>query len=254
MNTEKIDDAFISYASDILADTNKGLSGSQIVKYCNSYAVDFGVNIPVTSPDFGKFGSVIPNKRTALYRNLREFNGNQQFAIIKELCELSLFETNEDVHKLKKALFAKFSRFATSALYLEQYQPTGWERVDRSIDEMKSRLEVAIAEEQFQAIGMLGRETIITIAQQVFDRTLHKTDDGVEPSETDAKRMLDAFLGYELSGASNERTRKFAKSAVDMANHLTHDRMATKRDASMCLVSVTSVASLIKLIQENSQE
>ena len=41
MITEKIDYAFISYASDILADTNHGLSGTQIVKYCNSYAVDF---------------------------------------------------------------------------------------------------------------------------------------------------------------------------------------------------------------------
>ena len=151
-------------------------------------------------------------------------------------------------------MFTRFSRFATSALYLEQYQPTGGERVDRSIDEMKNRLEVANAEEQFQAIGMLGRETIITVAQQVFDRTLHKTEDGVEPSETDAKRMLDAFLGCELAGASNERTRKFTKSAVDMANQLTHDRMATERDASMCLTSVTSVAYLIKLIQENPQE
>ena len=66
--------------------------------------------------------------------------------------------------------------------------------------------------------------------------------------------MLDAFLGCELAGASNERTRKFTKSAVDMANQLTHDRMATKRDASMCLTSVTSVAYLIKLIQENPQE
>ena len=252
MNTEKIDDAFISHASDTLADTNKGLTGSQIVKYCNSYAVDFGVNIPVTSPDFGKFGVVIPNKRTALYKNLREFNGNQQFAIIKELCELSLFATNEDVQKLKKALFTRFGRFATSPLYVEQYQLTGWERVDRSIEEMQSRLKVANTEEQFQAIGMLGRETIITVAQQVFDGALHKTDDGIEPSETDAKRMLDAFLGCELSGASKERTRKFTKSAVDMANHLTHDRMATKRDASMCLVSVTAVASLVKLIQETS--
>jgi|LSQX01.1.fsa_nt_gb hypothetical protein len=135
-----------------------------------------------------------------------------------------------------------------------EYQPTGWDRVDRAAYEMKKQLAAAATEEQFQAIGMLGREMMITIAQQVFDKTIHKTDDGIEPSDTDTKRMLDAFLGFELSGATNERTRKFAKSAVDMANHLTHDRMATKRDASMCLVSVTSVASLIKLIQENSQE
>ncbi len=132
------------------------------------------------------------------------------------------------------------------------YEPTGWDRVDRTVYEMKQRLISASTEEQLQAIGMLGRETIITIAQQVYDNTVHKTEDGVEPSETDAKRMMDAFLSYELSGASNERTRKFAKSTVDMANHLTHDRTATKRDASMCLTSVTAVASLMKIIQENS--
>lgn len=143
MITEKIDDAFISYASDILADTNRGLSGAQIVKYCNSYAVDFGVNIPVTSPNFGKFGSIIPNKRTAMYKNLREFNGSQQFVIIKDLSELPLFEDNQEVQELRKKLFARFSRFAVSALYWEEYEMTGWERVDRSITEMKNRLEIA---------------------------------------------------------------------------------------------------------------
>lgn len=130
-----------------------------------------------------------------------------------------------------------------------QYELTGWDRVDRSLFEMKQRIVVATNEEQFQAIGMLGRETIITVAQQVYNSDIHKTQDGIEPSETDAKRMLEAFLCSELQGASNERTRKFAKAAVDMANHLTHDRTATKRDALMCLTSVNAVASLMKTIQ-----
>jgi hypothetical protein len=132
-----------------------------------------------------------------------------------------------------------------------EYEPTGWDRVDRTIYEMKKRLITSTTEEQFQAIGILGRETIITIAQQVYSKDLHKTEDGIEPSDTDAKRMLDAYLSLELAGSSNERTRKFARSSVDMANHLTHDRMATKRDASMCLISVTSVANLIKTIQDS---
>ena len=134
-----------------------------------------------------------------------------------------------------------------------EYIPTGWERVDRSVYEMKSRISIAVTEEQFQTIGMLGRETIITIAQEVFNKKVHIVEDGIDPSNTDAKRMLDAFLGHELSGGSNEKTRKFAKSAVDLANQLTHDRMATRRDASMCLISVTAVASIIKLIHETTQ-
>lgn len=252
MEVGNIDDTFISYASDILADTIQGLTGLQIVKYCNSYAVDFGVDIPVTSPDFGKFGSIIPNKRTALYKNLRKFKGQQQFIIIKDLCELSQFENNSNVQEVKKRLFERFSRFTLSPLYLDKYQPTGWERVDRALEEMKSRLDAADNEEKFQAIGMIGRETIITVAQQVFDSEKHPTLDGVEASTTDAKRMIEAYLQIELA-ENSEKARKLAKSMVDLGNQLTHDRSATKRDASICFISVTALASLIKAIQETTK-
>lgn len=130
----------------------------------------------------------------------------------------------------------------------DDYEPTGWERVDRTVYEMKRRLSVANTEEQFQAIGMLGREALITIAQQVFDKDLHHTDDGIVPSDTDSKRMLDAFLNCSLAGASNERQRKFAKASVDLANQLTHDRMADRSDAELCLTSVTAVANTIRII------
>lgn len=113
MFLNKLDDVFIRYASDVLADTNLGLTGSEIVKYCNSYAIDFGVNIPITSSNFGSFGSIVPNKRMALYSNLVEFNGEQQFKIIKELSELEKFSGNEAVHKLKTQLYERFQRFNT---------------------------------------------------------------------------------------------------------------------------------------------
>lgn len=148
----------------------------------------------------------------------------------------------------QKRLIERFSRFSLSPLYLEKYQTTGWERVDRALEEMKLRLDTADNEEKFQAIGMIGRETLITIAQQVFDSEKHPTLDGVEASKTDVKRMLEAYLKIELA-ENSEKVIKFAKSAVDLANQLTHDRGATKRDASICLISVTAVTSLIKSIQ-----
>ena len=115
MYSDKIDDVFLTHAADILADTNTGLTGSEIVKFCNSYAIDFNVNIPITSSNFGSFGSVVPNKRTALYKNLVAFNACQQFKIIKELSELDKFANNEDVKKLKVQLYERFGRFDTSA-------------------------------------------------------------------------------------------------------------------------------------------
>lgn len=115
MYSDKIDDVFLRHAADILADTNTGLTGSEIVKFCNSYAIDFNVNIPITSSNFGSFGSVVPNKRTALYKNLVAFNACQQFKIIEELSELDKFANNEDVKKLKAQLYERFGRFDTSA-------------------------------------------------------------------------------------------------------------------------------------------
>ena len=115
MYSDKIDDVFLRHAADILADTNTGLTGSEIVKFCNTYAIDFNVNIPITSSNFGSFGSVVPNKRTALYKNLVAFNACQQFKIIKELSELDKFANNEDVKKLKVQLYERFGRFDISA-------------------------------------------------------------------------------------------------------------------------------------------
>lgn len=120
MSSDKIDDVFLRHAADILADTNTGLTGSEIVKFCNSYAIDFNVNIPITSSNFGSFGSVVPNKRTALYKNLVAFNACQQFKIIKELSELDKFANNEDVKKLKAQLYERFGRFDTSATHSKE--------------------------------------------------------------------------------------------------------------------------------------
>ena len=253
MDTKKLPDVFVSYAADTLAETNSGLTGAQIVKYCNSYAVDFGVDIPITSSDFGSFGSLVPNKRAALYRNLSVFNGQQQFVIIKELCELPSFENNSAVAELKKRLFERHSAFSISPVFDQISEPTGWHRVDRSIEEMKARYKTADTEEKYQAIGMLGREALISIAQQVFRKDEHPSIDGTDIGSTDTKRMLDAYLSHELKDES-EKIVKYAKSAVDMCNQLTHDRNATKRAAAICIIGVSSIAALVKEISETEKE
>ena len=249
MDNKKLPDVFVSHAADVLAETNSGLTGAQIVKYCNAYAVDFGVDIPITSSNFGKFGSVIPNKRTALYRNLSVFNGQQQFVIIKELSELSLFENNKDAAGLRKTLMERYASFSIMPIFDQTTDPTGWVRVDRSIEEMKSRLKVADTEEKYQAIGMLGRETLISIAQQVFIKEKHPSCDGTDISHTDAKRMFEAYISFEFPDKS-EKVVKYLKSAVDMTNQLTHDRNATKRVAGICVIAVSSIANVMKHIKE----
>lgn len=127
-------------------------------------------------------------------------------------------------------------------------EPTGWSRVDRAIYEVRRRLEQAETEEQFQAVGLLCREVLISLAQVVYDVQRHAPIDGVAASQTDAKRMLEAYIAHELSGGSNEGVRRHAKAALALANDLQHDRTATYRDAALCAEATTSVVNLVAII------
>lgn len=127
-------------------------------------------------------------------------------------------------------------------------QPTGWTRVDRGIDGIRSRLETASTEEEFQTVGLLCRETLISLAQAVYDPALHTTLDGIDPSDIDVKRKLEAYIATELAGGSNEEARQHAKASLKFANSLQHNRTATFRDAALCAEATTTVVNLIAII------
>jgi hypothetical protein len=97
--------AFIIKACAILGDTNSGLSGSKIVEHLCGYADDFGVDIPYT--DY-PFPNTVPNKRTALKKNLLLFSPEQQIYIINELCQLDDFEDNEAARNLRVQLLSRY--------------------------------------------------------------------------------------------------------------------------------------------------
>jgi len=123
----------------------------------------------------------------------------------------------------------------------------GWDKIERTIEEIKTRIAVADNEEKFQAIGLLCRETTISLAQQVYIREKHPPLDGVEPSKTDAKRMLDSYIAVEFGGAENQNVRRYAKSALALTNELTHKRTATKRDARLCSSATINLVNLIRI-------
>lgn len=127
-------------------------------------------------------------------------------------------------------------------------EPTGWNRVDRSMGEIKLRLVQSSSEEQFQGIGLLARETLISLAQAVYDQELHPSIDGTVPSKTDAKRMLEAYISSVLAGKSNENIRRHAKASLDLANDLTHSRTADFRLAALCAESTNAVVNIVSII------
>jgi len=127
-------------------------------------------------------------------------------------------------------------------------EPTGWARVDRSVEKIIKSLEAAKNEEDFQAMALLCREAIISLAQAVYDPAKHEPLDGVKPSPTDAKRMLENFIAEALRGESHDYQRKFAKAAFDLAVNLQHRRTAAFRDAALCAEATRSIINVIAVI------
>jgi len=128
-----------------------------------------------------------------------------------------------------------------------------WSPIDRALMAAATQLRRADSTEEFQAVGLFCREGLISLAQAVFNSSRHTTGDGVQPSATDSKRMLDAFFSYELSGGANEETRRHARASVSLADALVHRRTATYRDAALCLEATQSTANLASIVTGRSE-
>lgn len=131
---------------------------------------------------------------------------------------------------------------------LSQVGETGWLRVDRAVHEIRRRLAEAKTEEQYQAVGLLCREILISLAQAVHDPIKHPPLDEIKPSETDAKRMLEAYIAVEFAGSAHEEARRHAKAAYNLATNLQHRRTANFREAAMCAEATGSIVNVIAIV------
>jgi hypothetical protein len=127
-------------------------------------------------------------------------------------------------------------------------EPTGWLKVDRQLQEVRLRLDTAESEEQYQAVGLLCREVLISVAQEVYDPDCHPSQDNVCPSDTDSGRMLEAFFNNELMGSGNEESRAHAKAALRLALALQHKRTADFRMAALCAEATSSVVNILAVL------
>jgi hypothetical protein len=130
----------------------------------------------------------------------------------------------------------------------DAHQPTGWQRVDRTVGEIRDRLAAATNEEHFQAVGLLCRELMTSLALSVYDRQKHPPTDGTEPSPTDSKRMLEAYIAVELTGGANEELRRHVRAALALANALTHRRTAAFRETAICVEACTTIVNVIAIL------
>ena len=125
---------------------------------------------------------------------------------------------------------------------------TGWPMVDRQIEEGIVRLREATSEEQYQTVGLICREALISLAQAVYRPGTDVPLDNMTPAATDAKRMLEAFIESVAKGSHNEEIRVHAKASLKLAVALQHDRGASFRTAALCAEATSSVINIVAIL------
>ena len=242
----KLDDAFLSYACDILGNTNYGLSGAKIVEYCNSYAIDYNRKIPYDSYPFDA-----PNKRTALKGNLRAFDAPEQFRIIKELCDLPLMKDKKNVNELRTKLFTKHKNLATEKISeTELIQETKhWlSGYPASLTQYESALSK-------YEVGIFGRNTLddMRLSFELLDKALLNNGKSLENQIPGIGEML------KSAGASVElrnMVQQVIKYYTDFQNnHVKHNDAVNSNEIEY-IIELTSVVMkfLIKIKEEQPDE
>lgn len=56
-------------------------------------------------------------------------------------------------------------------------EPTGWERVDRSLGKANAQFNTASTKEEWQTVCLLGREILISLGQAVYDPDVYGDTD-----------------------------------------------------------------------------
>ena len=128
----------------------------------------------------------------------------------------------------------------------------GWERISRTVLKIKVESSNAKHEEDFQSIGLLCRDVIISLAQAVYNSQIHGSTDetGKEIGIADAVRMIGNYLNVKLKGSNYKELRACAKATNDLANQLTHKRSASKRDMLLTVSSTIALINFIGIIED----
>ncbi len=203
MFEDKIPPTFLQYATKILGDTKRGLTGSVIVDETAAYAAEYDVQLPHPVYPFEA-----SSKRQALLENMMEFSGPQQYRIIKELCEHRSFSPvpNKDRQELKIRLATKFPQFAGGA-HASDINETLIEETRHWLDNHPDALEQYNSALQKYEAGIFHRNLIddLRLALELLLKDLFENNKSLE-------NQLPALGGFiKERGGSKELSNMFVK-------------------------------------------
>lgn len=120
----------------------------------------------------------------------------------------------------------------------------------RKLKSVATLIDTAKEIEDFQAIGVQCRETLIELGNHIYNPMM--AGSGEQPQASNFKRKSELFIQFYLKGSENSDYRniikKLTEATWDYANKITHSRSATYYEVSTCVTLCISLVGVYENI------
>lgn len=122
----------------------------------------------------------------------------------------------------------------------------------RKLKSVAALIDAAKEIEDFQAIGVQCRETLIELGNHIYKPVM--AGDEEQPQASNFKRKAELFVQFYLKGSENSDYRsiikKLTEATWDYANKITHSRSATYYEASTCVTLCIEYVVIVSLFSQ----
>ncbi|MFI5253430.1 MAG: hypothetical protein ACHQQQ_13480 [Bacteroidota bacterium] len=121
-----------------------------------------------------------------------------------------------------------------------------WSNIDQNLRSARTTLQTAQSETDYHAIGILCRETIVSVGALLFRKRYVGTD--INVSNTDSVEILAKYFNRKLKGAHNEALRSYFKATWNLSNAVVHGRNSTYTRAEICVEACAHLVLLARIL------
>lgn len=126
----------------------------------------------------------------------------------------------------------------------------GWPDVDTEISELRRLFRRATSPQDYAAVGLVCVRVTEAVGRQVYDHATLTPAGEPEPKLADTKTRLDRYVAARLPGSGNERLRRYARTAIELAQEIKHRKSPTRAEAGIAADAVIALANLLRRLDE----
>jgi hypothetical protein len=132
-----------------------------------------------------------------------------------------------------------------------EHDRLGWPEVDTEIGELRRHFRSARTPQDYRAVGNDCVHLTEALSRKVYVHAEHTPKGEEEPPVARTKVRLERYIESRLPGRENAEMRKYARSAIELAQAVKHRGAPTRTEAGVVADAVIALANMLRRLAED---